>query len=76
MQKHLFRYFSSTGPNVFLNVSITFIDKTDPEIPRKREDLWGETLKRMVPYGLDIEESAWLIMRVANFCNIIFSIGN
>lgn len=58
MQKHLFRYFSSTGPNVFLNVSITFIDKTDPEIPLKREDFWGKTLKRMVPYGLDIEESA------------------
>ena len=36
MQKHLFRHFSSPGHNGYLNdVSITFIDKTDPSYPLK-----------------------------------------
>ena len=30
MQEHLFRHFLSPGRNGFLNVSVTFIDKTDP----------------------------------------------
>ena len=38
MQEHLFRHFTSTGYNGILNdVSITFIDKTDPSDPHKRE---------------------------------------
>ena len=37
MQEHLFRPFSSPGCNGFLNdVSVTFIDKTNPSDPLKR----------------------------------------
>ena len=58
MQEHLFRHFSRKSHNGFLNdASITFIDKTNPANPLKREDFWRKTLKTMVPYGLNIEES-------------------
>ena len=58
MQEHLFRHFSSPGRNGFLNdVSITFIDKTDPSDPLKREDYWRRTLKTMAPFGFNIEEN-------------------
>ena len=58
MQEHLFRHFSSPGRNGFLNdVSITFIDKTDPSDPLKREDYWRRTLKTMAHFGLNIEEN-------------------
>ena len=40
MQEHLFKYFKSMGHNGFLNnVSITLIDKTDGNNPKKR-DYW------------------------------------
>ena len=52
-----FSHFSMAGHDGFLNdVSITFIDKTDPSDPLRRED-WRQTLKTMVPYGLNIEDS-------------------
>ena len=39
MQEHLLSHFSMPGHNRFLNdVSITFIDKTDPSDPLERED--------------------------------------
>ena len=58
MQEHLFRHFSSPGRNGFLNdVSITFIDKTDPSDPLKREDYWRRTLKTMAPFGLNNEDN-------------------
>ena len=39
MQEHFFRHFSSPGHNGFFNdVSVTFIDKTDPSDPLKREN--------------------------------------
>ena len=53
MQEHLFSHF--------LYVSITFIDKTDPPDPLRREDYWRQTLKTMVPYGLNIEDSVWWV---------------
>ena len=54
MQEHLFSHFSM----VLLNdVSITFIDKADPSDPLRREDYWRQTLKTMVSYGLNIEDS-------------------
>ena len=38
----------------FLNdVSITFIDKTDPFDVLRREDYWRQTLKKMVPYEVN-----------------------
>ena len=58
MQEHLFRHFSSPSRNGFLNdVSTTFIDKTDPSDPLKREDYRRRTLKTMAPLGLNIEDS-------------------
>ena len=58
MQEHLFRHFSSPGRNGFLNdVSITFIDKTDPSNPLKREDYSKRTFKTMIPFGLNIEDN-------------------
>ena len=39
MQENLFRHFSSPGHNGFVNdVSVTFIDKTDPSDHLKGED--------------------------------------
>ena len=42
---------------VYLNdVSIAFIDKTDPFDPLRREDFWRQTLKTMASYGPNIED--------------------
>ena len=58
MQEHLFSYFSMAGHDGFLNdVSTTFIEKADSSDPLQREDYWKQTLKTIVPYGLDIEDS-------------------
>ena len=57
MQEHLFKHFSSPGHNGFLNdVSITFIDKTDPSGPLKREDYLRRVLKTVASFGLNIED--------------------
>ena len=57
MQEHLFSHFSMAATTGLKDVSITFIDKTDPSGPLQTEDQWRKTLKTMAPYGLDIEES-------------------
>ena len=58
IQEYLFRHFSSLGHNEFLNnISITFIDKTGPSAPLKREDYWRRTLTTMAPFRLNIEDS-------------------
>ena len=52
MQEHLLLHFSGPGHNGFLNnVSVTFLDKTDPSDPLKCENFWRETLMTMAPYG-------------------------
>ena len=56
MQQHLFNHFCTSGHCGFL-VSLTFIDKTDPSDPLKKEDYWRTTLKTMASFGLNIEES-------------------
>ena len=62
MQEHLFRHFSSLGHNDFLNdIFITFIEKTDPSVPLKRETVWQETLMTMVPYRLNVEDSVCVL---------------
>ena len=54
-QEHIFEHFNGDGHSGFLeNVSITFIDKTDPSNPEKQESYWIQTLKIMVPWGLSI----------------------
>ena len=61
MQQHLFSHFCTSGHAEFLDdVSITFIYKTDPPDPLKREDYWRGTLKTMGLFGLNIEESLTL----------------
>ena len=58
MQQHLFNHFCTTGHcGFFEDVSLTFIEKTDPSDPLKREDYWRSTVKTRAPYGLNIEES-------------------
>ena len=56
MQQHLFNNFCTSGHAGFLdNVSITFIDKTDPSNPLKKDDYLKCTLEAMVLFGLTIE---------------------
>ena len=58
-QRHLYDHFIEKDHKEFLqDVSITFIDKTDPSDPLKREKYWRDTLKTFAPYGLNISESA------------------
>ena len=58
MQQHLFNHFYTSGHCEFLgHAALTFIDKTDSSDPLKREDYLRSTLKTIVPFGLDIEES-------------------
>ena len=58
MQEHLCSHFSIAGHDGFLNdVSITFIDNIDPSDPLRRKDYWRQTLKTMVLYGINIEDS-------------------
>ena len=57
MQQHLFEHFSNKGHNSFFDeVSIIFIDKTDPKDPNKRERYWRHTLKTMALQGLNVED--------------------
>ena len=58
MQEHLFEHFNEEGHHGFLeDVSIIFIDKTDPSEALKRENYWKSVLKTMLPLGLNIEDS-------------------
>ena len=59
-----FNHFSMAGHEGFLkDVSITFIDKTDPSDHLRREDYWRQILKTRVPHGLNIEESVgWVFL--------------
>ena len=55
---NLYEHFCSSNHNCFISdVSVTFIDKTDPSDPLKREDYRRSTLKTMAPFGLNIGES-------------------
>lgn len=57
-QQHLYDHFIDQDHKQFLqDVSITFIDKTDPRDPLKREKYWRDTLKTLAPNGLNISEN-------------------
>ena len=57
-QKHLYEHITEKDHEGFLqDVSIIFIDKTDPSDPLKREKYWRDTLKTLAPDGLNISES-------------------
>ena len=58
MQEYIFEHFNVEVHTVFLeNVSVTFIDKTDSQNLEKREIYCIHTLKKMVPWGLNIVNS-------------------
>ena len=79
MQQHLFDHFCDCNHKGFLSdVSITFIDKTDPSDPLKREDYWRSILKTMAPFGLNIEDSVqfWVLcgpLLVCTFSILIYT---
>ena len=51
-------FWSSNHNCLISDVSVKFIDKTDPSDTLKEEDYnyWRITLKNMTSFGLDIEE--------------------
>ena len=56
MQEYLYSHLKSEGHNGFQeDASITLIDKTDGFDPRKRKTFWMHTLKKLAPYGLNVE---------------------
>ena len=58
-EEYLFEHFNEERHHRFLeDVSITFIDETDPSEALKRENYWKSALKTMTPLGLNIEDSA------------------
>ena len=58
MQQNLFSSFCTSRTAGFLDdVSIAFIDKTNPSDPLIREDYWRLTFKTLALFGLNIEES-------------------
>ena len=58
MQEHLFRLLPNPGHNGFLSdVSVTFVNKTDPSDPLKRENSWRETPMTVAPFELNIGDS-------------------
>ena len=57
MQEHLFIHFPmEVHDGFFKDVSITFINKTDPSDPLRREEYWRQTLKTMVLYRPNLED--------------------
>ena len=58
MQQHRFEHFNSEGCHYCLDeISITFIDKTDPSEPLKTKNYRRSILKTMTPLDLDFEDS-------------------
>ena len=57
IQQRLFENSASEGHCSFLeNVTATFIDKTDPKDPNRREHYWRHALKTMAPLGLNVQD--------------------
>ena len=57
MQKHLFEHFASECHCSFIeDVTIIFIDKTDPKDRNWRGHYWRDTRKTMAPQGLNVED--------------------
>ena len=57
MQQHLFEHFANESRCSFLeDVTVTFINKTDPKDPNQSEHYWRHTLKTMTPLGLNVKD--------------------
>ena len=73
-QGHLFRHSHSGEHTGFLeNVKITLIGKTDGQNPKKREYYWRRTLKIYAPFGLDVEDSVWHVLRILDAIHLLVS---
>ena len=58
MQYHFFKPFNSMEHNCFhKSVSLTLLDRTDKEKPKKLEDYWRETSNTYSPFGHNVEYS-------------------
>ena len=58
MQKEVHAHFTLPGHTGIANdVDIMFIDKTDIMYPKLREKFWTDTLKTMIPDGLNVSEN-------------------
>ena len=67
MQQNLFEHFSSGDHNSFLDdLSIIFIDKTDPKDPNIWEHYWRHSLKTMEPQGLNVKDD-WFLQFCFNY---------
>ena len=58
MQQEVHAHFKLPGhTSIEKDVEIMFIDKTDGVNPKIREKFWTDTLRTMVPYGLNVSET-------------------
>ena len=53
MQKHL---HGKDYDGLFNNIEVSFLVKTDPADPEKREKIFRTKLRTLAPIGLNIEE--------------------
>ena len=61
-QADVFVHVQSLDHNSFLeDTEITFIDKTDPSDPARREEFWIDTLKTCYPLGLNKIDASFCI---------------
>ena len=74
MQQHLFEHFPSEDHCSFLeDLTITFIDKTDPKDPNRREHYWRNTLKTMATLVLNVEDDQVDSAMLQNFMLYTYS---
>ena len=61
-QKFLYEHFLKDDHHGFeKDVSICLIDKTQSSDPHKREYYWMRILKTLAPFGLNTEDTYWVI---------------
>ena len=60
-QKSFYEHFLSDGGQGFEDVRSCLIDKTDPSKPPKREYHWMRALKTITPFGLNTEETYYVV---------------
>ena len=65
MQEYLFSHFSMAGYDGFLkDVSITFIDKTDPSDPLRREDYCRKATEKQLNHNYDTQSAQTTIIPI------------
>ena len=72
MHQHLFEHFPREGHNSFVDdISMIFIDKTNPKDPNKRELYW--THMEMAPQRLNVEDDWFLQFCFTYISHAIYS---